>query len=102
MTERASRPVPFRGGGFQPRPVRFVALILFAVIVAAWEAGCRLGWISPIVLPAPSEAFEAFRNLVRSGQLALHLQASASRLIQGWVYGTALGLIAEARSQVPG
>ena len=93
MTEPTARPVPFRGGGFQPRPVRFVALILFAAIIAVWELGCRMGWISPIMLPAPSEAFEAFRNLVVSGQLALHLEASASRLAQGWVFGTLAGLI---------
>ncbi len=87
-----ARPVPFRGGGFRPTPRRWVGPLVFAVLFAVWEAGSRLGWISPIVLPAPSEALEAFSNLASSGQLALHLQASLSRLVQGWIFGTLLGI----------
>tara|TARA_R110000751_G_scaffold18234_19_gene55356 strand:+ start:1090 stop:1938 length:849 start_codon:yes stop_codon:yes gene_type:complete len=86
------RPVPFRGGGFRPMPRRWVGPVVFAVLIAVWEVGSRFGWISPIVLPAPSEALEAFANLARSGQLALHLQASLSRLVQGWIFGTLLGV----------
>ena len=88
-----ARPVPFRGGGFRPTPRRWVGPLVFAVLIAVWEIGSRTGWISPIVLPAPSEALEAFLNLARSGQLALHLQASLSRLIQGWIFGTLLGIV---------
>ena len=87
-----ARPVPFRGGGFRPTPRRWVGPLVFAALFAVWGAGSRTGWISPIVLPAPSEALEAFLNLARSGQLALHLQASLSRLVQGWILGTLLGI----------
>lgn len=87
-----ARPVPFRGGGFRPTPRRWVGPLVFAALFVVWEAGSRSGWISPIVLPAPSEALEAFLNLARSGQLALHLQASLSRLVQGWILGTLLGI----------
>lgn len=86
------RPVPFRGGGFRPAPRRWVAPILFAALIAVWEIGSRQGWISPIVLPAPSEALSAFLDLARSGELARHLAASLSRLVQGWVFGTLLGV----------
>ncbi len=87
-----ARPVEYRGGGFSPRPVGLVGPLVFALVIGAWELGSRAGWISPIVLPSPSEAFDAFANLVTSGQLWLHLGASLQRLVQGWVYGTLLGL----------
>nr|WP_235974588.1 ABC transporter permease [Stappia albiluteola] len=86
------RPVPYRGGGFRPRPVRFVAPLVFAVLIVLWEMGSRSGLISSLVLPAPSEAFEAFRYLAESGLLWQHLSASLYRLILGWTFGSLLGM----------
>ena len=82
---QAARPVPFRGGGFSPKPLGLIGPIVFAIIIAFWEFGSRMGFISALVLPAPSEAFEAFRQLIESGLLWKHLGASLSRLIGGWV-----------------
>lgn len=85
-------PVAFRGGGFKPRPLGVLSPIVFVVLIALWETGSRTGVISALVLPAPSEAFEAFRQLVASGLLWKHLEASLYRLIVGWSAGTALGV----------
>ncbi len=87
-----SRTVPYRGGGFRPRSVRFVAPLVFVALIALWEAGSRTGVISALVLPAPSEAFGAFMDLVHSGRLWLHLSASLQRLVLGWTCGTILGV----------
>lgn len=86
-----AKPVPFRGGGFRPRPIRFVALILFAALIGFWELGSATGFITKLVLPAPSEAAEAFWELFDSGMLWKHLSASLKRLIVGWTWGTILG-----------
>jgi ABC-type nitrate/sulfonate/bicarbonate transport system permease component len=91
--ETEARPVPYRGGGFAPKPARWVGPVVFVVLIALWEAGSRTGVIGPLILPAPSEAFAALRDLALSGQLALHLQASLSRLAQGWIFGTLLGVL---------
>jgi NitT/TauT family transport system permease protein len=91
--EQQARPVHFRGGGFLPQPRRFVGLAVFVVILLFWELGSRAGVISALVLPAPSEAFEAFMDLVRSGNLQKHLAASLQRLVIGFTAGTVLGLI---------
>lgn len=88
----ALRPVPYRGGGFRPVPVRFVGLFVFVALIVLWEAGSRSGVISNLVLPAPSEAFEAFRYLLESGQLWRHLSASLQRLVIGWTLGMSLGV----------
>jgi len=88
----AARTVAYRGGGFRPTSRRIVGPIVFAGLIAVWEWGSRSGWISPLVLPAPSEAFGAFQELVTSGLLWKHLGASLQRLIVGWTCGALLGI----------
>jgi NitT/TauT family transport system permease protein len=87
------RPVAFRGGGFAPRPLGLVGPIVFVAILGLWELGSRAGVISPLVLPAPSEALGALGDLVETGMLWKHLGASLHRLVLGWVSGTILGLV---------
>lgn len=87
-----TRTVPFRGGGFRTKKIRFVGPLVFIVIIALWELGSQTGFISPIALPAPSEVFAAFQNLVRTGMLWTHLEASLYRLGVGWFFGSLLGV----------
>jgi NitT/TauT family transport system permease protein len=86
------RPVPYRGGGFRHRPLGFVPPLVFVALIALWELGSRTGYISSIALPAPSAAFAAFLDLVRTGTLWQHLGASLVRLTLGWTLGTILGI----------
>ncbi len=103
-----ARPVPFRGGGFRTHPLKLIGLVTFAVLIVLWEIGSATGVISPIVLPAPSEAFAAFAYLIETGQLWQHLSASLYRLVMGWTFGTlagvavglAIGLFSVARATV--
>lgn len=88
----APRPVPFRGGGFTHRRLGPIAPLVFVAIIAVWEIGSRTGVISNIALPAPSEAFGAFMDLVRTGMLWKHLGDSLYRLIVGWTAGSLLGI----------
>lgn len=90
--ETARRPVPFRGGGFRHEPKWLAGPVVFLVLLALWEAGSRTGVISPIALPAPSEAVGALADLVETGMLWRHLEASLSRLVLGWTLGTLLGI----------
>ncbi|MGB0631126.1 MAG: ABC transporter permease [Alphaproteobacteria bacterium] len=87
------KPVAFRGGGFSPQSMKFVGPLVFVALIAIWEWGSRSGWISPLVLPAPSEAFAAMQELAVSGNLWKHVSASLQRLVVGWTAGTALGLV---------
>lgn len=88
----APRPVPFRGGGFRYRPRAWLSPVVFAALIALWEAGVQTGAISSIALPAPSAVLAAFADLVRSGKLWDHLGASLYRLTLGWTLGTMLGV----------
>ena len=88
-----TRTVPFRGAGFNPQPLGIIAPIVFVGLITFWEIGSRTGFISNLVLPAPSEAFEAFLQLLETGMFWKHLSASLQRLIIGWICGTALGVM---------
>jgi len=86
------RPVAFRGGGFAPRPVGPLGPAVFIVVIGLWELGSQIGWIGPLILPAPSEAFAALAYLFETGEIWRHLEASVSRLVIGWSSGMVLGV----------
>ncbi|MCB9944801.1 MAG: ABC transporter permease [Geminicoccaceae bacterium] len=87
------RPVPFRGGGFSPRPVRFAAPLVFIAIISLLEVGTRTGFISSLTLPRPSDVALTFVSLYRSGLLWEHLLPSLSRLFVGSLLGVTAGIV---------
>lgn len=89
---RQARPVPFRGGGFAPQPVRHVALILFIGLLLLAEIGTRTGFISNLTLPRPSAVLETFVQLWQTGLLWQHLLPSLRRLVIGASLGIAVGI----------
>lgn len=86
------RAVPFRGGGFAPRPVRGVAIAVFIVLIALAEIGTRAGFISNLTLPRPSAVLETFVQLWRTGLLWQHLLPSLQRLFIGAALGISAGI----------
>jgi ABC-type nitrate/sulfonate/bicarbonate transport system permease component len=92
QSQSPEKSVPFRGGGFLPTPKRIIGPLVFVGLILFWEYGSQNGIISPLVLPAPSEAWSAFMDLVNSGLLWQHLAASLQRLVIGWSTGTFLGI----------
>lgn len=86
-------PVVFRGGGFAPTSIRFVAPATFAAVLALWWAATALGWVSAFALPKPQDVFWSLVNLVRTGEIWKHLGASLQRLGIGWAIGASLGVV---------
>ncbi len=91
MAEGA-KPVAFRGGGFAPRPIRWVGAAVFVVLILLAEWGTRAGWISPLTLPKPSDVFGTFVELYQTGQLYNHMVPSVSRLAVGGALGAIVGI----------
>src|SRR5690606_37681953 len=87
-----ARPVPFRGGGFEHRHIRFLSPVVFLVLLVLWQAGSQTGLISNIALPAPAEVVKALADLVSTGMLWKHVSVSLYRLIVGWTFGSLLGV----------
>ncbi|MDG1067346.1 MAG: ABC transporter permease [Sulfitobacter sp.] len=84
--------VPFRGGGFAPKRVRGVGLVVFILLVAFAEWGTRSGWITSLTLPRPSDVLGTFVELWQSGALFKHLIPSLSRLAVGATMGAIVGI----------
>ena len=89
---RTARPVPFRGGGFEPRPMRAVAPVVFVVLILLIEWGTRAGVISNLTMPRPSDVARTLGNLFTSGMLRQHLVPSLQRLFVGGLIGVLAGV----------
>lgn len=84
--------VLFRGGGFAPKSIRFVGLIVFITIIALMELGTQTGFITSLTLPKPSDVVATFIDLWKSGLLWQHLIPSVTRLIVGASLGASVGI----------
>ncbi|MGE4078763.1 MAG: hypothetical protein AB7F22_24705, partial [Reyranella sp.] len=63
------RPVPFRGGGFNPTPRRLLPWIVFAVVIAAWQAASSAGLLPSLFMPSPLTVMRALVELWLDGTL---------------------------------
>ena len=70
---------------------RLLALLLAAVLLAAWELACRLLHVPPLVLPAPSGIAQALWKGIASGFFWPHLATTAGELLLGLAAGCTLG-----------
>jgi taurine transport system permease protein len=86
------QPVPFRGGGFAPAPHRVLPWVVFAVLIALWQAASNSGVLPPLFMPSPAAIVRALVELWLNGTLVEHISASLQRIIPGWIIGTAAGL----------
>jgi NitT/TauT family transport system permease protein len=59
-----------------------------------WEAGSGLGWISPLLAPAPSAIAKALIGEITTGDLAPHVLITLYRVVSGIVIGGSFGAIA--------
>ena len=84
--------VRFRGGGFAPKSLRWVGVVVFVVLIALVQWGTESGWISPLTLPKPTDVLATFGQLWESGLLFKHLQPSLTRLVIGAALGASAGI----------
>ena len=71
-----------------------------ALLLVVWQLIVDLGGMNPLFLPSPASVLVAAWELIRSGQLPWAILVSLNRIVQGFVYGSvvgiALGLLAGA------
>ena len=58
--QQTARTVEFRGGGFTPQSKRWIGLVTFIVLIIGVEIGTRMGFISNLTVPRPSDVFATF------------------------------------------
>lgn len=84
--------IEFRGGGFAPKSKKWMGAVVFIVLIIFVEVGTRIGFISNLTLPRPSDVFATFVELWDSGLLSKHLVPSVTRLLVGATIGATLGI----------
>uniref|UniRef100_UPI003B9DD6CE ABC transporter permease n=1 Tax=Agrobacterium tumefaciens TaxID=358 RepID=UPI003B9DD6CE len=68
-------------------------ILLPIALLAIWQTGAAQGWISPQVLPSPTDVWLTLHDLAVSGDLWLNVAASLSRVLVGFAIGALLGIM---------
>jgi sulfonate transport system permease protein len=81
-----------------PGALRRVALsltgfILPALIVLAWHIASVSGIVKPYLLPPPSAVVATLWEMLLNGTLVLHIRASVTRWVVGFILGGGMGLL---------
>ncbi|MCZ8044879.1 MAG: ABC transporter permease [Beijerinckiaceae bacterium] len=71
---------------------RLASALLLVVLLAGWEAWCRLGRVPALIVPAPSAVFATLWSEIASGRLLPHLAVTATEMTLGLALGCAVGL----------
>jgi NitT/TauT family transport system permease protein len=85
-------PVPDRAAFLLRREHRLVRALALLGLLAVWEAFARMGWVPVLFLPSPVGVLQELAEMVRSGQMSLHVAASLQRLVLGFALGAAAGI----------
>jgi len=65
---------------------------LSLVIIAVWQGLFYLGYLNPVLLPAPSRVLLTFWELLKTGALPRHIGISILRVLEGFGIAAVLGL----------
>jgi NitT/TauT family transport system permease protein len=67
-------------------------LFPFLMLAVVWEAIVQLHIFPPVLMPSLGRVFETFWKMLLNGTLLMHLGASVSRLLVGFVIGSVIGV----------
>lgn len=74
-----------------PRADRVIPWLVPLGIVVVWQLACVTGFVSPRVLPAPTDVVSAGWRLLKSGELSQNIWVSFWRALVGFVIGGGIG-----------
>jgi ABC-type nitrate/sulfonate/bicarbonate transport system permease component len=75
----------------EPLSLGLLGLVSPVLVLCIWEFASRLGWINPILLPAPSQIIAALFALMASGAIAAPLAHTAGLFVAGYLLATLIG-----------
>jgi sulfonate transport system permease protein len=82
-----------RGGGPARRRRIVFGLILPVALVILWEAACRVGFIAPNQLPAPTAVLQDMAAMAATGELFDHIGITLYRVFVGFLLGVAAATV---------
>ncbi|MDQ7844498.1 MAG: ABC transporter permease [Armatimonadota bacterium] len=62
-------------------------------VLTVWEAAARLGWISALLTPPPTQILEVLLEALRRGQIWPHLAVTLTEAVGGLLLGLAAGAV---------
>lgn len=71
---------------------RLAPVIIPAAFIAFWEIAVRFGGYTSVLLPPPSRVLETLFELIRTGTLFDHINASLIRVAAGYVVSVIIGV----------
>ncbi|MFL9925340.1 ABC transporter permease [Herbaspirillum lusitanum] len=89
---QADRKKAWQRGRSTYRPGRFTGWIVPLLFVAFMETGARLGYIPARLFPPPSELLQTISQLALRGELLMHVAASVTRVLTGFIAGSLLAV----------
>lgn len=79
-------------GGRLRKILNLPGLLFIVALFIIWEIVVKLGIVELVFLPAPSEIFSSFIEVLGSGQLVEDLLHTLSVALLGWLIGAVLGI----------
>ena len=76
-----------------PRYAWVRRLIALGLVLAAWEAAGRAGWLNPLFAPSPSGVWAALVDLFADGRIWPHLEATFAAALGGLALGIVVGIL---------
>lgn len=73
-------------------PRRVLPWVMFAALIALWQAASSSGWLPSLFMPSPVAVARSLYSLWLDGTLVEHVSASLGRIVPGWLIGTGAGL----------
>jgi ABC-type nitrate/sulfonate/bicarbonate transport system permease component len=89
----AAREVRLRAAMSRRSLERVLSVLSPLALLALWEAGAIAGIVDTRFFPAPSTIFAALVELVRMGELQVHVGISLQRIAIGFVLGAVPGIV---------
>jgi NitT/TauT family transport system permease protein len=75
------------------REHRILRALALVGLVVCWELFTRIGWVPALFLPSPVGVLQELVEMIRSGELLVHLGASLQRLLLGFAAGAGIGVV---------
>jgi sulfonate transport system permease protein len=69
------------------------SVLVLGSVVALWWAASQGGWVNRAFLPTPQATVQSLVQGLTSGDLAAYTWATLSRMVNGWLLASALGIV---------
>ena len=75
-----------------PAKALAISIISLVLFITTWELVCRMGFIEPLFMPAPSQILTRAIKMIDNGQLIAHTLASTRRVMVGFIVSSLVAI----------